>query len=108
MKIYVEGYRKVVNKEFALSLTDTFAIFRWGDSGLLFEHPAEMLRIFKSELVGNLCDACSGAEFIFSPLDNKLTNIVACGVAGCPLNYISEIVGRHAQLIGTILYGRYA
>lgn len=44
----------------------------------------------------------------FCPLDDVLTNIVACRVARHSLDHIPEIVGRHAQFVGAILYGRYA
>ena len=44
----------------------------------------------------------------FCPLDDILTDIVACRVTRHSFNHIPEIVGRHAQFVGTILHGRYA
>lgn len=67
-----------------------------------------MLGIFEAQFICYLCNAFTGGEFVFCPLDDILTDIVACRVARHSLDHIPEIVGRHAQFVGAILHGRYA
>ena len=65
-----------------LSVAETFAIFRRGDSGLFFKHPAQVLRIFETEFSGHLCYTGSGSQCILGALNHILPNVVACRIAG--------------------------
>ena len=67
--------------EYLLFFPEAFTIFRWGYSGLLFKHSAQVLGIFKSKFVGNLGDICPVCEFILCTLDNILADVVTSGVA---------------------------
>ena len=96
-----------VRKE-RLSFPEAFAIFRRSDPFLFLEHAAEVLGIFESELVGYLRDARPGRESVFRPLNDVSADMVARRVARCLFDRVSEVVGRHAQPVGAILYGRYA
>ena len=81
------------------------AVFRRSDTLLLLEHPTEVLGIFEAESVGHLGDGFSCCQPVFGKLNDELANVAACRIAGRLLDDITEIVGRHTQLVGAILYG---
>lgn len=91
-----------------LFLLNTCAIFRWRHSCLFLEHPAEMLWIFEAQSVCYPCNAFTCGKLVFCPLDDILTDIIACSIAGCLFYHIPEIVGRHAQFVGAKLHRRQA
>ena len=72
---------------------------------MFLEHPTEMLGVFEAEAVGHLGDGFPCRQPVFGKLDDELANVAACRIAGRLLDDIAEIVGRHTQLVGAILYG---
>ena len=81
------------------------AVFRRRNALLFLEHPAEMLGIFKAEAVRHLGDGFPCRQPVLGKLDDKPADMVACRVSGRLLDDISEVVGRHAELVGAILHG---
>ena len=76
--------------------------FRESPSCLLNIRP-EMLGIFESESVRHRAmDA--PLQVAFRPLDNILTNAVAPPYLRSSFYHIAEIVGRHAEFVGAILW----
>ena len=84
------------------------AVFRRRNALLLLEHPAEMLGIFEAEAVGHLGDGFPCRKAVLGKLDDELADVVARRVAGGLLDDIAEVIGRHAELVGTILHGGQA
>ena len=72
---------------------------------MVLEHAAEVLGVFETESVGYLCYGIAGGEQIFCQLYDVLPYVVACRIAGGFFYRIAEIVGRHAEFVGTVLYG---
>ena len=83
-------------------------VLRRRNALLLLEHPAEMLRVFEAEAVGHLGDGFPCRQPVLCKLYDELADVVARRVAGGLLDDIAEIVGGHAELVGTILHGGQA
>ena len=67
-----------------------------------------MLGIFEAEAVGHLGDGFPCRKPVLGKLDDELADVVARRVAGGFLDDIAEVVGGHAELVGTILHGGQA
>ena len=81
------------------------AVLRRSEALHFSEHAAEVLGILESETVGHLGDGLSGGQSVLGQADNKPTDVAARRLPGCLFDDIAEIVGRHAQPIGTVLHG---
>ncbi len=83
-------------------------VFRRCNALLLLEHPAEMLGILEAEAVGHLGDGFPRRKAVLGKLDDELADVAARRVPGRLLDDIAEVVGRHTELVGTILHGGQA
>ena len=82
------------------------AVFRRSNTLLLLEHAAEVLGILETEPVRHLRHGFTGCQSILGKPDDKPTDVVAGRISGGLLDDITEIIGRQAQLVRTILHGR--
>ena len=82
------------------------AVFRRSNTLLLLEHAAEVLGILETKPIRHLRHGFTGCQSILGKPDNKPTDVVAGRISGGLLDDITEIIGRQAQLVGTILHGR--
>lgn len=69
----------------------------------LFEQPAEMLRVFESEVVGDLAYGFRSVEdALFGDIDQLGLNIFLGGSAGLLSDQVTEVVGGKVELAGTV------
>lgn len=80
------------------------AVFRRSDALLFLKHSAEMLGVLKTETVGHLGDSFPGGKTILGKLDDEATDVVACRIARGLFDDIAKVIGRHTELVGTILH----
>lgn len=82
------------------------AIFIRGYSDNFLEYAAQMMRIVEAKFVCNLTDClvCFCQQFLY-PSDYCKLDIFLCGLACLLFDKVSEIIGRKAYLIRTILDG---
>ena len=80
-------------------------VFQWRHARDFLEHAAEVLRVFKSEVVCGFRDAHARCKTVFGFPYDCSSDIVPGGVAGYFIDDISQIVSRHTQAVGTILNG---
>ena len=79
------------------------AVFVGCHAGQPFEHPAQVLRMLESELVGDLAHRLAGREQqLFHPIDQPILDVFRRGFAGQLPDQVAEIVGRQTNFVGKI------
>lgn len=72
------------------------------------EHPCEMLRILKAEVVSGLGYLLPAHEHTLCLVNDEMTDIMRGGIAGSRFGHIAEIVGREKHLACAIGHTRRA
>lgn len=74
--------------------------------GFLFEQPRKILRVFKTQVIGNFADGFIHVKNpFFGNIHHFGLDIFLCGTSGFFFNKVAKIIGRKIQFTSTPRHG---